>query len=131
MPMPWMALGVDGVAGEAVPQFFQDRGVHLATAVDVDDPESAIAPVNPPAGNRLLRKCDVVLHQPRAGLVSNVQIGDGLATGQANDDGDPYFDADRSGGCAAGLCHFAMGFGGGGGRTRIRGHMRSRISTRA
>ena len=78
--LPWMALGVDGAAGDGVPQFFRDRGVNLAKPADPENPQDG-GPA--PAGNRLLRKCEVVLHQPRAALAVNVQTGDGLATGQA------------------------------------------------
>jgi len=76
-----MAMGSDGNAGDPAPQFFQDRGVSAAAPVSDDLGETQTATV--PPGTRLLRKCDVVLHQPRYGLQANVSVGDGIATGQA------------------------------------------------
>lgn len=84
--LTWRKLGFDGDA--AVPEFFALRGVQ-------PPPPSQAAqllgggPINisktlPRAGMRLLRACDIVLHQPRMALTSHVTIEPGIVTGISN-----------------------------------------------
>lgn len=76
-------VGFDGPPQFAVPEFFLHRGV--APAPKPLDPTSADefdeAPQIPPKGLRLLRASDVILHQPRSKLTSQIEIEPGLSTG--------------------------------------------------
>ncbi len=82
----WRAVGWDGA--EKAPLFFQDRGVNNPPAGVVAQLQStgtvSAASLTPPRGNRLLRACDVILHQPRAALSSSITIEPGVATGLSN-----------------------------------------------
>ena len=82
----WRNIGWDGSA--AVPQYFQDRGVSKPKAAASANTETGISinadNLTPPAGNRLLRACDIFLHQPRAALTSQISIEPGLLTGVSN-----------------------------------------------
>lgn len=96
IPLTFRAIGYDALApGEAVPQFFLDRGAaqkprSLSDITDDDilasDTVEDLIPKNagPPANLRLLRVCDLILHQPRVGLTSQILIEPGLATGQSH-----------------------------------------------
>jgi hypothetical protein len=72
--LTWTALGFDGDPTRAVPQFFLDRGVQIAPPDNEEDEllsgNDAPTPPPTPPGLRLLRSCDVYLHQPRSGLTS-------------------------------------------------------------
>ncbi|MGA3169474.1 MAG: hypothetical protein ABSE62_00520 [Chthoniobacteraceae bacterium] len=82
--LSWYNIGSDdATAQNAVPQFFLNLGVTPATPIDPDDPDqSAGAP--PPAGNRLLRACDLILHQPHVALTSQITLAPGIVTGESN-----------------------------------------------
>ena len=86
IPLRWRAMGFDGQPGSTVPQFFKERGA--ADAPKQPDPlaeETDVSAVNEtPRGLRLLRVCDLVLHQPRLALTSHITIEDGIATGISN-----------------------------------------------
>ena len=80
----WRAIGWDG-AGR-VPQFFLDRGVNRPSAAiraASDGGQISGNDVMPPKGNRLLRACDIIVHQPRVGLTSQMTYGEPLATGDS------------------------------------------------
>jgi hypothetical protein len=87
--LQWRAIGFDGennFDGDAVPQYFLDRGASNTPAVDAAlqnfDPGQLVAAVTPPQGLPLLRVCELWMHQPRLGLTSAVTIqGDAIATG--------------------------------------------------
>jgi len=70
----WRNIGWDGAA--AVPLFFQERGVSKPPPGVSSQLESggkiAMSSLNPPKGNRLLRACDIILHQPRTALTSQI-----------------------------------------------------------
>ena len=80
----WRNIGWDGSA--AVPKFFQDRGVNkpvqavsgnLDTGVKIQRDKTS-----PPKGNRLLRACDIFIHQPRTALTSQITTSTaGMVTG--------------------------------------------------
>lgn len=81
----WRKIGWDGAG--AVPQFFLDRGVHKAPpgiANQLEGGAISMNSVTPPKGNRLLRACDIILHQPRTALTSHISIEYGIATGLSN-----------------------------------------------
>lgn len=72
----WRKLGWDGEG--RVPQFFADRGA-------ANPPPSAAAQLQstgtinadslqPPRNLRLLRACDIILHQPRTALTSTIEV---------------------------------------------------------
>jgi len=87
LPLTFRGIGFDA-PGSAVPQFFRDRGVNAAPPTLEDNLLSG-APENlddagPPKGNRLLRAADIILHQPRTGLTSNVSMEPGIVTGVSN-----------------------------------------------
>jgi len=69
----WKNIGFDG--GGVVPAFFLARGVNKAPRGGVAALEGGAIPLastTPPKGNRLLRSCDIILHQPRVALTSNI-----------------------------------------------------------
>ncbi len=85
----WRALGFDSPNDEAVPLFFLDRGAAERPKPKSDDAEGSVsAALNPntkiPRGLRLLRACDVWIHQPRLALTSSIEFHQGLATGISN-----------------------------------------------
>lgn len=67
----WRALGYDSASGDAVPSFFQARGVSVANPEVTPEPRSL----------HLLRATDLILHQPRVALTSQISIQPGLLTG--------------------------------------------------
>lgn len=73
----WRAIGWDGNA--RAPQFFLDRGVQNpppgAAAQLQAGGQIALATLTPPKGLRLLRACDIMVHQPRTALTSQISIG--------------------------------------------------------
>jgi hypothetical protein len=82
--LQWEALGFDSTDGAtAVPQFFLDRGASLfpggsdATGFDgvTIDASGNVTTTNAPAGLRLLRKCDLILHQPRVAIGQQTTSG--------------------------------------------------------
>ena len=81
----WRAIGWDGAG--SVPQFFLDRGVNKPTQAVSGNADTGIhidaSKLVPPKGNRLLRACDVFLHQPRTALTSSITISPdgGMVTG--------------------------------------------------
>lgn len=82
----WRNIGWDGAG--PVPQFFQDRGVSKPQkAIDSANAETGLsintADLTPPKGNRLLRACDIFLHQPRTALTSTITVSPdgGMVTG--------------------------------------------------
>ena len=83
--LSWRNIGWDG-PGETVPGFFRNLGVSKAPTIDFSDPEAGATAMMaaPPVGNRLLRACDLVLHQPRVALTSQISIEPGLLTGMSN-----------------------------------------------
>jgi hypothetical protein len=82
----WRAIGWDGT--ERAPQFFLDRGVKNPPPGAASQLQSggriALNTVTPPKGLRLLRACDIILHQPRTALSSSISIEAGFATGISN-----------------------------------------------
>lgn len=84
--LSWRALGFDGDGSQAVPQFFKDRGAGdsplrgLALGGPIDD-RAIAAYASPPRGLRLLRACDLWLHQPRNALTSDIQVLPGVSNG--------------------------------------------------
>lgn len=72
IPLPWRALGFDGSG--PVPDFFRERGVVDARVVNEETVREGTAFGPPPRGLRLLRACDLILHQPRAALTSRTVI---------------------------------------------------------
>ena len=77
IPLRWRAVGFDGGANSAVPEFFKSRG-----AADAPAQADPFAPTpDAPRGLRLLRACDLILHQPRQALTSHIEQLDGIATG--------------------------------------------------
>ncbi len=83
----WRKIGWDGAS--AVPIFFQQRGVAVPPRSVADQLTAggkvALDTFSPPQGNRLLRACDIMLHQPRIALTSQIEISPlGLATGATN-----------------------------------------------
>ncbi len=84
IPMQWRALGWDSAGSEGVPAFFRDRGVQpsAVSGLTADGlPQDLTDKLTPPKGLRLLRVCDLWLHQPRAALTSKVLVLPGFATG--------------------------------------------------
>lgn len=86
--LTWRAVGFDGDPSIGVPDFFLRRGAAPAALsfdaatreVDID----LLTAPSAPEGLRLLRVCDVWLHQPRAALTSTATIAPGLADGLSN-----------------------------------------------
>ncbi len=89
IPMRWRPLGWDSETGGAVPQFFKDRGASDAqpeiTAAAIDEGASVFDTPEAPKTLRLLRACDIWLHQPRIALTSQIEItpAEGLLTGRS------------------------------------------------
>jgi hypothetical protein len=83
----WRALGFDSPNGEAVPIYLLDRGAKERPKKASEDGES-IPTFDPnaevPRGLRLVRACDVWIHQPRLALTSTIETQPGLATGVSN-----------------------------------------------
>jgi len=73
-------LGWDGPGDGAVPQFFLDRGVARSPRPSggSGDPEDGVTVefTEPPANLRLLRACDVWVHQPRLALTSSIEVAE-------------------------------------------------------
>ena len=84
--LTFRAVGADGNPREPVPKFFLERGVQEAVRIDLDAVlESGVLPdLGRPRPLRLLRACDLVLHQPRVALTSQVTLEPGPATGISN-----------------------------------------------
>jgi hypothetical protein len=85
--LSWFNIGFDDLTAQnPVPQFFQNLGVTPATPVDPDDPDQSASSLftPPPAGNRLLRGCNLILHQPHVALTSQITLEPGIATGESN-----------------------------------------------
>lgn len=73
VPLTFRALGYDGLPGFPVPQFFLDRGAAEAPRVSVDEGGGITTEIaDPPRNLRLLRACDVWVHQPRLALTSEI-----------------------------------------------------------
>jgi hypothetical protein len=85
IPLRWRAAGTDGSSELPVPQFFLDRGVQPAPEINLELLEAGVFQTTPrQPGSRLLRSCDLILHQPREALTSDIQLQPGLATGFSN-----------------------------------------------
>jgi hypothetical protein len=97
IPLSLRAIGWDALAPtEPVPKFFLERGAaahpQVASEDNLDSDEAVddavdllnTPPADPPPGLRLLRVCDLILHQPRLALTSQIDIEPGLATGQTH-----------------------------------------------
>jgi hypothetical protein len=85
--LSWRNIGYDdATAQNPVPQFFLNLGVTKATPIDPDNPDQSAANLfnPPPAGNRLLRGCDLILHQPHVALTSQITLEPGIVTGESN-----------------------------------------------
>jgi hypothetical protein len=88
IPLSFYAIGWDGDANRAVPQFFLNLGAaNTPPQPSIDDLLSGNADISnvpqPPPNLRLLRACDIWVHQPRVALTSSVaQNLAGLLTGQ-------------------------------------------------
>lgn len=82
LTMSWRPLGWDGPPGSQVPEFFANLGAGSQPRIDLSAPEVNLDLLpQPPEGLRLLRVCDVVLHQPRLALTSTLNVLPGLLTG--------------------------------------------------
>lgn len=83
IPLSFRPLGFDSDGTEAVPSYFLDLGVGTSPlpALEQSPDNFDAAKLDPPAGLRLLRVCDVWLHQPRVSLSSTVNVALGVATG--------------------------------------------------
>ncbi len=71
----WRPIGWDG--GGGVPEFFQDRGVGNPPpdiAEQLQSQRINVATITQPAGNRLLRACDIMVLQPRTALTSEIEV---------------------------------------------------------
>jgi len=83
----WRKIGWDG--SPAVPLFFQDRGVNKPQASVTGNADTGVRAqadkLVPPKGNRLLRACDIFLHQPRTALTSQITVmpDGGMVTGMS------------------------------------------------
>lgn len=87
IPMSWRALGWDSAGTESVPGYFLNRGVVASPFADVTSladatPGQISDQFSAPEGLRLLRVCDMWVHQPRAALTSSVTVLPGFATGE-------------------------------------------------
>ena len=78
----WRPIGRDGDSSSVVPAFFTALGVgkppKAITEESIGQPTN-IADDAVPAGNRLLRACDLVLIQPRTGLTAETTVSNPLA----------------------------------------------------
>ena len=83
----WRNIGFDGEV--KAPQFFKNLGVADPSPAYSGNADTGIT-VNPdklipPKGNRLLRACDIWVHQPRTALTSHIDVtADGLILGTSN-----------------------------------------------
>lgn len=87
IPLSWRALGFDGVDASAVPRFFLDRGAAEKPQSASGDDEAAVesqTTAEVPRGLRLLRACDLWIHQPRLALTSSIETHPGPVTGISN-----------------------------------------------
>jgi hypothetical protein len=88
IPLDFRGVGFDGDPTAPVPQFFLDLGVAKAprqpSPEDLLDGLSNPTDSAPPADLRLLRACDLWLHQPRLALTSDITLQPGPATGISN-----------------------------------------------
>jgi hypothetical protein len=90
IPLDFYAIGFDGDINAGVPQFFLNLGaakaVRQPSAEDQLLNDAQPVDATPPANLRLLRACDIWLHQPRLGLTSTVLLQPGVAllTGQSS-----------------------------------------------
>lgn len=89
LKLGFIKVGFDsgGGVGTAVPSFFRDLGVQEAPKIDpLEDPFALASALfaGPKPGNRLLRRCDLVLHQPRLALTSTITLEPGIVTGISN-----------------------------------------------
>ena len=85
VPLRFRALGYDGLPGFPVPQFFLDRGAAEAPRVSVDAAGGITTEIaDAPRNLRLLRACDVWVHQPRLALTSTITQEPGPLTGISN-----------------------------------------------
>ena len=81
----WRNIGWDGTG--TVPQFFQNLGVSKPVQAVTGNADTGLkiqaGNLTPPKGNRLLRACDIFLHQPRTALTSSITISPdgGMVTG--------------------------------------------------
>lgn len=86
IPLNFRGVGFDGAAQFPVPQFFRNRGV--ASAPESASIDNILAGNTggeaPPEGLRLLRACDLWVHQPRLALTSEITTGPGPVTGISN-----------------------------------------------
>jgi len=89
IPLTWRPIGFDGDPNAGVPQYFLNLGA--AKAPPQQDQLAALISGNeappaapPPPNLRLLRACDLWIHQPRLGLTSTVTILGDLALGTGN-----------------------------------------------
>ena len=77
----WRNIGWDGSV--AAPLYFQYRGVNKPSGAVSGNLDTGIKisrdKLFPPKGNRLLRACDILLHQPRTALTSQIDITPGGA----------------------------------------------------
>ena len=73
IPLQWRSIGFDGPAGSTVPDFFKQRGAADAPKPQTEGGDISIDP-DTPRGLRLLRACDLVLHQPRLALTSEILV---------------------------------------------------------
>jgi len=83
---PAIALGFRSIGFDGdgdVPQFFLDRGVQPPVPLNKDGSQN-VTDTAPKPGMRLLRACDLVLHQPRLALSSSITLAPGPATGISN-----------------------------------------------
>ena len=87
LPLALRNIGFDGAPEYPVPEYFQRLGVRAAAALPTAEEAAAGAELPDtakPAGLRLLRACDFLLHQPRSALTSTVSLEAGPATGISN-----------------------------------------------
>lgn len=87
--LPWRAIGFDGDnsgAGDGVPQYLLNLGASDTPALDEATASgnggNLVDALTPPDGLRLVRVCELWIHQPRLALTSTVTIeGDAIVTG--------------------------------------------------
>lgn len=86
IPLDVREIGYDGDPTYIVPAFFINLGAAQAPPTPSADDIEAGADLSlppPPPGLRLLRACDIWLHQPRVALTSTITTSDGI-DGQSN-----------------------------------------------
>jgi hypothetical protein len=85
IPLRWRPIGFDGLPGSALPLFFRRLGAaarpgtQIGTDTDLALADTSAFTEQPPEGLRLLRACDIILHQPRAAVSSSFQFLDPIA----------------------------------------------------